>query len=394
MKKIVSVWLGLSLMVSLAACSSAPSGSETQASQTAAETSQSETEKGIFIPGTYTGTAKGMNGDITANVTVSENSIESITFEEHQESIGISDPAFERLPEMILEHQSVALDAISGCTISSNGILEAVKLALLEAGAEEADIMKEVTVQAGETQELLYEADVVIVGAGGAGMTAAYEVLKSGGSVVILEKTAAVGGNTIAAGSALNGADSKRQENMEMSETELAKIEELLALEPKNSYMETWQETVKQDLEEYKAEGNTFLYDSPDLHKLQTYVGGDYVGNPELIDRYGDEAAKSVTYLEELGTVWKDDVTAAIGATWNRSHMPENEPWGNKGAAFVLPQVKKVEELGGEVKLEHRADSLIIEDGRVVGASGVTSAGDTFEVRGTKVFRETVKQVM
>lgn len=380
MKKLLMGLMSAALVVSLAGCQGQSAGNSAPASQP--ETTQTQAASGIFTPGTYTGTAKGLNGDIVAHVTVSADKIEGITFDEHKESIGISDPAFDKLPNLILEHQSVAVDAIAGCTVSSNGVLEAVKMALLEAGASEADITKTVAAESKEKESYEYEADVVIVGAGGAGMTAAYEVLKSGGSVVVLEKTAAVGGNTIAAGSALNGADSKRQEQMSMNEAEIEKIEDILALEPVDDYMKSWQETVQKDLEQYKADGKTYLYDSPALHKLQTYTGGDYVGNPELIDRFAEEAAISVTYLEELGTVWKDDVTAAIGATWNRSHMPEGEPWGNKGAAFVLPQAAKVEELGGEVKLEHKAESLIVEDGRVTGVVGTTSDGDSFEARG------------
>lgn len=380
MKKLLMGLMSAALVVSLAGCQGQSAGNSAPASQP--ETTQAQAESGIFTPGTYTGTANGLNGDIVAHVTVSADKIEGITFDEHKESIGISDPAFDKLPNLILEHQSVAVDAIAGCTVSSNGVLEAVKMALLEAGASEADITKTVAAESKEKESYEYEADVVIVGAGGAGMTAAYEVLKSGGSVVVLEKTAAVGGNTIAAGSALNGADSKRQEQMSMNEAEIEKIEDILALEPVDDYMKSWQETVQKDLEQYKADGKTYLYDSPALHKLQTYTGGDYVGNPELIDRFAEEAAISVTYLEELGTVWKDDVTAAIGATWNRSHMPEGEPWGNKGAAFVLPQAAKVEELGGEVKLEHKAESLIVKDGRVTGVVGTTSDGDSFEARG------------
>lgn len=380
MKKLLMGLMSAALVVSLAGCQGQSAGNSAPASQP--ETTQTQAASGIFTPGTYTGTAKGLNGDIVAHVTVSADKIEGITFDEHKESIGISDPAFDKLPNLILEHQSVAVDAIAGCTVSSNGVLEAVKMALLEAGASEADITKTVAAESKEKESYEYEADVVIVGAGGAGMTAAYEVLKSGGSVVVLEKTAAVGGNTIAAGSALNGADSKRQEQMSINEAEIEKIEDILVLEPVDDYMKSWQETVQKDLEQYKADGKTYLYDSPALHKLQTYTGGDYVGNPELIDRFAEEAAISVTYLEELGTVWKDDVTAAIGATWNRSHMPEGEPWGNKGAAFVLPQAAKVEELGGEVKLEHKAESLIVEDGRVTGVVGTTSDGDSFEARG------------
>lgn len=369
-KKIISLLLCMLMILSLAGC-----GSSSTASQPAS----------LFKAGTYEGTAKGFNGDITAVVTVSENKIEKIEFKKHQESIGVSDPAFNTLPGVIIEKQTVAVDTVSGCTGSSKGILEAVKAALLAAGATEADITKAPAADEEKAAESFnYEADVVIIGAGGAGMTAAYEVLSAGGSVVIIEKTGAVGGNTIAAGSALNAADSERQQKMTMSASEMQKINDLLALEPVDDYMAKWQEAVKSDLEEYAAKGSTYLYDSPNLHKLQTYVGGDYVGNPVLIDTFAEGASESVKFLESLGTVWKEDLSAAIGATWNRSHMPTKEAWGPKGASFVLPQATKVQEMGGEVKLNHKAEHLILENGSVVGVSGTTDKGDTFEARASK----------
>ncbi len=347
--------------------------------------SSEKSVEAIFKSGTYEGTAEGMNGPVTAVVTVSDSRIEEITFKDHKESIGISDPAFNELPGRIIEKQTIALDVISGASYSSKGILGAVKAALLLAGASEAVISREAAADEKKASEHLeYEADVVIIGAGGAGITAAYKALSAGGSVLLIEKTGAVGGNTIAAGSALNGADPDRQKNMPMSESEIKKIQAILALEPHDDWMAKWQSSVRKGLDAHIAEGATYLYDSTDLHKLQTYIGGDYVADPALVDRYCEGAAESVKFMEELGTRWKENVTAAIGATWSRSHMPEPEPWGTKGAAFVLPQWAKVQELGGQVKLYHRADTLLMDNGKVVGVSGKTAEGDTFEARAGK----------
>lgn len=340
---------------------------------------------GVFTPGTYEGTARGFNGDVTISVTVDENAILSVETIKHQESAGVSDPAFVKLPAAIVEKQTVALDAVTGCTFSSNAILEAAKAALLAAGAAEADITKEAAADApADLSEKTYEADVVIIGAGGAGMTAAYEAAKNGASVIVIEKTAAIGGNTIVAGSALNGADEKRQKNQTMEATELAKIEELLALEPQNDIMKGWQEKIAADLEAYKAEGATYLYDSVELHALQTYCGGDYVGDPALIDVFAKGASESVTYMESLGTVWKDEVTAAIGATWQRSHMPTSDVWGPKGSSFVLPQATAAQKLGAQVIFEHTAKEITVENGRVSGVKGVTAEGTPFTVKANK----------
>ncbi len=338
---------------------------------------------GIFKAGTYEGTAKGFGGDVTMSVTVDENTIVSIEAVSHNESTGISDPAFSNLVEDIVTYQTVALDTVAGCTVSSTAVLEAVKTALLAAGASEADITKAPELVK-DTAAKEYEADVVIIGAGGAGMTAALEAVKAGSTVLVLDKTASIGGNTIAAGSALNAADEARQKNDTMSASELEKIEELLVLEPKNDLMAGWQADVKADLDAYKANNENYLYDSTSLHALQTYVGGDYVANPVLIDVFTKGAEKVIGYMEDLGAVWNADLTAAIGATWDRSHTPDITVWGAKGASFVLPQSKAAQDLGAEVKLEHTAKEIIMEDGKAVGVKGVTADGAEFTAKANK----------
>ncbi|HIS01232.1 MAG TPA: FAD-dependent oxidoreductase [Candidatus Excrementavichristensenella intestinipullorum] len=336
----------------------------------------------VFTPGTYEGEGTGFQGPIKVSVTVSDTAIEQIQVLEQSETAGISDPAFEKIPALILEHQSVAVDAVAGCTNSSRGLIEAVKAALLAAGATEEMISKEIAAQeAGELET--QTADVVIIGAGGAGMTAAVEALRAGGSVLIVEKMAAVGGNTIAAGSALNAAGSDIQKTGTMAASGVEAIEEKLALEPQCDAMKRWQESVRQDLDAYIASGSNQVFDTPDLHKLQTYVDGDYVGKPELIEILCDNAPKALTFLEDLGMSWKPQITTAVGATWSRSHQPANV-FGGAGSDFVLPQYEFVKANGGVVALEHKAEELMVEDGRVVGVKGVASNGTPFEFRANK----------
>ena len=252
----------------------------------------------------------------------------------------------------------------------------------MAAGATEEMISKEIAAQeAGELET--QTADVVIIGAGGAGLTAAVEALRAGGSVLIVEKMAAVGGNTIAAGSALNAAGSDIQKTGTMAASGVEAIEEKLALEPQCDAMKRWQESVRQDLDAYIASGSNQVFDTPDLHKLQTYVDGDYVGKPELIEILCDNAPKALTFLEDLGMSWKPQITTAVGATWSRSHQPANV-FGGAGSDFVLPQYEFVKANGGVVALEHKAEELMVEDGRVVGVKGVASNGTPFEFRANK----------
>ncbi len=332
---------------------------------------------------TFEGVGKGFGGEIKVAATVEGGKLTAVEVLSHGETAGISDPAFAKIPAAIIENQTVAVDTVAGCTFSSNGLIEAVKAAWLAAGAAEADITKAVVAEETAKELETKSADVVIIGAGGAGMTAAVEVLRAGGSVLVVDKMPSVGGNTIAAGSALNAAGTDIQKAGTMTATGIAAIEEKLALEPKNDDMKRWQESIRKDLDAYIASGANNVFDSVDLHKLQTYVDGDYVGKTELIEILCDGAPQAIKYLEELGMQWKPEITAAVGATWQRSHQPVGV-FGSYGSDFVLPQVEFVKANGGEIVLEHRAEELIMENGRVVGAKGTATDGTPFEYRANK----------
>jgi len=333
---------------------------------------------------TFEGVGKGFGGEIKVAATVEGGKLTAVEVLSHSETAGISDPAFAKIPAAIIENQTVAVDAVAGCTFSSNGLIEAVKAAWVASGANLEDISKAVVAGEAAAKELETKtADVVIIGAGGAGMTAAVEVLRAGGTVLLVDKMASVGGNTIAAGSALNAAGSDIQKTGTMAASSIEALEEKLALEPKNDTMKRWQDSVRKDLDAYIASGANHVFDTPDLHKLQTYVDGDYVGKPELIELLCDGAPQALKFLEELGMTWKPQITTAVGATWSRSHQPANV-FGGAGSDFVLPQYEFVKANGGEVVFEHKADELIMENGRVVGVKGMATDGTPFEYRANK----------
>lgn len=337
----------------------------------------------LVMAETFEGEAEGYGGNLKVAVTIEDGKVTNIEVLESLETAGISDPAFERVPQAIIDNQSVAVDTVGGCTLTSNALIEAVTAAWLASGASLEDISKEVAVEAGEKELETKTADVVIIGAGGSGMTAAVEVLRAGGSVLLIDKMPSIGGNTIAAGSALNAAGSDIQKTGTMAASSIEAVEELLALEAKNDDMKRWQDSIRKDLDAYIASGENYVFDTVDLHKLQTYVGGDYVANTALLDVFGDGAPGALTYLEELGMEWQPRITAAVGATWQRSHQPARV-FGGAGSDFVLPQYNFVKENGGEFALEHKADELIVEDGRVVGVKGAANDGTPFEFRANK----------
>ena len=127
---------------------------------------------GSYTPGTYTGVGPGKNGDITVEVTVNENTIQSVKVVSHDETPGLSDGAIADIPAKIVATQSLGVDSVSGATVSSEGIVAAVADAVAKAGGD-VDALKNVAIAAGEHTTKSLSADVIVVGGGGAGMTAA-----------------------------------------------------------------------------------------------------------------------------------------------------------------------------------------------------------------------------
>ena len=145
---------------------------------------------GRFTPGTYEGKATGYGGEITATVVLSNDRIESVTLYGPNETENIGSIAIRDLQAKIEEQQSVQVDAISGATTTSKAIIEAVTAALTSAGV---DVSKLTPVSPQPTKEValpeeLIAVDLCVIGAGGAGMTAAIEAKAAGLTVVILEK--------------------------------------------------------------------------------------------------------------------------------------------------------------------------------------------------------------
>ena len=335
------------------------------------------------IAETQSATVQGFGGDVTVTVEVEDGKIVSVTAEGASETQGVGSVAIEELPTAIVEAQSVAIDGIAGATFSSTAVLDAAKEALIAAGMNEEAITIAQEKEPVSTDAIELTADVVVVGAGGAGMSAALEAQNHGASVIVLEKMGSIGGNTLVAGSALNAAQPIKQATQTMPSDRIATVEGYLDLEPQHPLMAVWQKEVRDEIEAYKNTNSTFLFDSAAFHKLQTYVGGDYVADPELIDVLCDNAIEGVYWLDTLGATWKDEIVSVFGSTWTRGHNPTLD-LGTAGASFVYPQRNAFEENGGEILTNYRAEHLIVEDGAVVGVTGVTGDGAPFTVHATK----------
>ena len=184
-----------------------------------------------MTPGTYTQTAPGHNGDLTVEVVLEADRIVSVTVTDHQETTGIADAPLERIPQEIVENQTLAVDEVTGATFTSKAILDAVAAAVKEAGGdpEAFKTAAEAPEAAAQQEPIEMACDVVVVGAGGAGLAAAAAAHQGGASVIVLEKLAAVGGSTARSGGGIAATGSRFQKELGIEDT-------------KDSWMELWKE--------------------------------------------------------------------------------------------------------------------------------------------------------
>ncbi len=186
-----------------------------------------------FTPGTYDATAAGRNGDVTLHVEFDENGIVSITAD-HEETEGIGSTAIEQLIEEVIASQSMPVDAVADATVSSNAFIAALQDAAAQAGGELGEAVAEAAQSEAAEVEYTTEADLIVVGGGAAGMTAAVTASGEGLSVVLLEKSGSLGGNTLAAANGVNAADSAVQLADEQYVSAEASVEGLEELQLQN----------------------------------------------------------------------------------------------------------------------------------------------------------------
>ena len=355
-----------------------------------------EEEEFTFKPGEYEVNAIGHSGNLPMKVSFSENRIESINIDTEGETEGIADVVFVRIPNKIIEGQTLNVDALSGASETSNGVIDGVAKAVKLAGVN-PDILKRRPKPASSLvrDDEEYTCDVVVVGGGGAGLSAAATALQNGSSTIVLEKYPAVGGNTIRSGGPVNAADPEWQRQFDENPGERHTIEALLDTDESlihPEYLEDFR-ALKEEFSAYQKEFGTqkgHLFDSPLLHRMQTYFGGkrtDLNGNTiygqyDLVKILTDRALESVKWLEEIGVEYdKSIVFAPVGALWRRGHKPVK----NYGTAFILSLTKYVEEHSGKIITDSPVKEFIIENGEIAGVIATGVNGQKITVRAKAV---------
>ena len=341
---------------------------------------------------TVTGTASamGLNGEVTVTVELTDGVITSVTAEGAQETPGIGSVAIEQLPALMAQNNTINVDAVSGATITSNAILTAVREALKNAGVNPDDYMEKPAEEALEDAE--YDADVVIVGAGGAGMTAALTAADQGLQVLVLESQDAVGGNTVKSTGGMNAAKTAYQDNNTFAEN--AGVEkQLKAAEgyADNQAVAALAKTVSEQYTAYQAAPEGY-FDSVELFELDTIIGGKGLNNPALVHTLASQSESSIEWLGSVG-IELHNVASFGGASVKRIHRPvdENGKVLSVGA-YIVPRLEAACKAKENITImtNTTADEILLdESGAAVGVHAVGKSGNQVVVHAKAVILAT-----
>lgn len=339
------------------------------------------------VSGDFTATAKGFGGDVSVTLTLTDGAITGCTAEGKDETEGVGSQAIAKMPGAIAESGSIAVDGVSGATITSTAIKEAAAAALTAAGLNPDDYKTAVEKDAA-AEDSTVDADVVVVGAGGAGMTAAITAAAEGKSVVILESQSMVGGNSVRATGGMNAGKTVYQDENEFGES--AGVEKTLKTAAEkyadNETITALAKTVSEQWAAYQA-NPTGYFDSVELMELDTMIGGKGINDPELVETLCANSADAIDWLDEHG-ITLHNVSSFGGASVKRIHRPVNAEGKTVSVgSYMIPLLQEnCEKAGVKMMLDTTANEILTDaNGAAVGVKATGASGETVTVNAKAV---------
>ena len=339
------------------------------------------------VSGDFTGTAKGFGGDVSVTLTLTDGAITGCTAEGKDETQGVGSEAIAKMPGEIAESGSIAVDGVSGATVTSTAIKEAAAAALTAAGLNPDDY-KTAVEKTGSAEDSTVDADVVVVGAGGAGMTAAITAAAEGKSVVILESQSMVGGNSVRATGGMNAGKTVYQDENEFGES--AGVEKTLKTAAEkyadNETITALAKTVSEQWAAYQA-NPTGYFDSVELMELDTMIGGKGINDPELVETLCANSADAIDWLDEHG-ITLHNVSSFGGASVKRIHRPVNAEGKTVSVgSYMIPLLQEnCEKAGVKMMLDTTATEILTDaNGAAVGVKATGASGETVTVNAKAV---------
>ena len=337
---------------------------------------------------TVTASAPGIEGEpVVVEVVATPDELISVTVTEQNETVGIGSVACEEIPAAMMAAQSIEVDDIAGATVSSTAIKTAVTEALASAGIDPAGFGGEAAEEATEAAETPAEdqeitADVVIVGAGGAGMTAAIEAADAGMNVVIIESQAMAGGNSVRSTGGLNAAKTPLQDENEFDEA--AGVEKQLAAAAENyaddETITQLAATVQEQWDAYQADPEGY-FDTQELFELDTMIGGKGINDFALVQTLVENSASAIEWLDSIGAPLPS-VSSFGGASVKRIHRPvDDEGKTLSVGSYIVPILQQnLTDRGIDIMMETTATSILMEDGAAIGIEAEGPSGETITI--------------
>ena len=380
-KRIAALALAAVMAFGLTACGGGSSSS------TAASADSGDAAGGVS--GEFTGTATGM-GEVSVTITLTDGVITGCEIVGDSETEGIGSVIVENAPEEIVSGNKGAIDVVSGATITSNAVNEALAAALAAAGLDAADFTG--SGDAAAAEDRVVDTDIVIVGAGGAGMTAAIAAANEGKNVVIVESQAMVGGNSVRSTGGMNAAKTPAQDENEFAES--AGVEKTLETAASewagNEAITALADTVAGQWAEYQANPVGY-FDSVELMELDTLIGGHGTNDPALVEALCSNSADAIAWLSEQG-IELTSVSSFGGASVKRIHRPvDSEGKTISVGSYMIPLLQaKCEELGVEFIMNTTANEILTDaNGAAVGIAATDKNGAAVTVNAKAVILAT-----
>ena len=337
---------------------------------------------------TYTGEAYGHDKEnpVKVTLTIKDKTITKVEVDASHETNGIGSKAAETMPGAIVAANSLDVDGVSGATQTSKAIIEAATAALKQAGLEPSDLTSKKTT-ATKAKDIEETVDGVVVGAGGAGMTAAITATDAGKKVIVVESQPIAGGNSVRSTGGMNAAKTPYQDKNEFKEA--AGVEKTLATAAEkfadNATITALAATVKSQWDAYQANPQGY-FDSPELMALDTMIGGKGKNNPELVKALAENSADAIEWLASIGAEVKN-VGAFGGASVKRIHRPVNAD-GKVTAvgAYIVPILEKnLQDRNVQFLFDTTANEIIMKDGKAVGIKGTGKDGHKVTINAKSV---------
>ena len=337
---------------------------------------------------TYTGEAFGHDKEnpVKVTLTIKDKTITKVEVDASHETNGIGSKAAETMPGAIVAANSLEVDGVSGATQTSKAIIEAATAALKQAGLEPSDLVSKNT-STTKAKDIEETVDVVVVGAGGAGMTAAITATDAGKKVIVVESQPIAGGNSVRSTGGMNAAKTPYQDKNEFKEA--AGVEKTLATAAEkfadNATITALAATVKSQWDSYQANPQGY-FDSVELMELDTLIGGKGKNNPELVKALAENSADAIEWLASIGADVKN-VGAFGGASVKRIHRPVNAD-GKVTAvgAYIVPILEKnLQDRNVQFLFDTTANEIIMKDGKAVGIKATGKDGNKVTINAKSV---------